>query len=85
MNKAEIKAKLLKDGIVYGKKYSVQAIYSWEKLKEFKLIRYAVCENIYIEDDGEKHLCPVPIKDFEIRNIDEAVYMFMEKEDEEKN
>lgn len=82
MNKGDIKQKLIKDGAVYGEKFTVQAFYSWNKVKELKLIRYAVCENCYIEDGGEKHLCPIPIKDFEIINIDEAVKMFMEKEND---
>lgn len=82
MNKIDIKQKLIKDGAVYGEKFTVQAFYSWGGPKEFKLIHYAVCENCYIEDEGKKHLCPIPIQEFEIVNIDEAVKMFMEKEDD---
>lgn len=85
MNKVDIKQKLIKDGIFYGEKFTIQAFYSWDRPKEIKLIHYAVCENCYIEDGGIKHLCPIPIKDFEIINIDEAVKMFIEKEKESRN
>lgn len=70
---------LIKDGIFYGKRYTVQAIYEIGKdKKSLTLVEYAVCKNDWIRDGDSSHLCPMPIKYF--KDAGPAADDFMERE-----
>lgn len=85
--KNKVLKELKKNGIVYGKTYTIQAMYLWNHKKggsfnkeEFELSGYSVCKNEWIKDGSEKHLCPIPIEDYKINEIDKAIDSFIEKE-----
>lgn len=48
--------------------------------EEFELNGYSVCKNEWIHDEGEKHLCPIPIENYKVSEISKAVDSFIEKE-----
>ena len=86
MDKKDMIQKLKDEGCIYGKKYTVQGMYSWEHDKggnireEVELVRYDVCEmkEILIEDRSE--MLPISIECFEIEDIEKAIERFIEFE-----
>ena len=80
LNKEAVLKKLKEKGIVYGVKYTVQAMHLWEDKKKFTINGYSVCENLYIPDKYENHLCPIPIEDYKVSEIEKAVISFIKKE-----
>lgn len=85
MNREEILQELKDKQIVYGEKYTLQAMLLWmdEDGKEYcpmKLIGYSVCSNHYIDVEDRKELIPIPEFDFEVDEIEMAVDKFIELE-----
>jgi hypothetical protein len=79
----KILKELKEKGIVYGKKFAVQAIYKWnKKANSLALDSYVVCEISFENDNGRKYQDLNLIEYYKINEIILAVKDFMERENE---